>query len=84
MLLWRDGNRDNILDYGHDEGIEGWYGVNLHHAGENSTRVDKWSAGCQVFARIADWEEAVKIWKASEAEVFTYTLITEDDLSKET
>ena len=84
IRVWRDGNRDNILDYGHDEGIEGWYGVNLHHAGENSTRVDKWSAGCQVFARIADWEEAVKIWKASEAEVFTYTLITEDDLSKET
>jgi peptidoglycan hydrolase-like protein with peptidoglycan-binding domain len=86
IRVWRDGNRDNILSFGHDDdpGIEGWYGVNLHHAGANSTRVDKWSAGCQVFARIADWEEAVKIWKASEAEVFTYTLITEDDLSKET
>ena len=86
IRVWRDGDRNNILSFGHDDdpGIEGWYGVNLHHAGANSTRVDKWSAGCQVFARIADWEEAVKIWKASEAEVFTYTLITEDDLSKET
>ena len=82
VRVWRDNNRDNILDFGHDgdHGIEGWYGVNLHHAGENSTRVDKWSAGCQVFARIADWKEAVSIWKASGAEVFTYTLITEADL----
>lgn len=82
VRVWRDNNKDNILDFGHDDdhGIEGWYGVNLHHAGENSTRVDKWSAGCQVFARIADWQEAVDIWKASKAEVFTYTLITEADL----
>ena len=81
IRVWRDGNKDNILDYGHDEGVEGWYGVNLHHAGINSTRVDKWSAGCQVFARLADWSEAVRIWKASGAELFTYTLITEDDIS---
>ena len=81
IRVWRDGNKDNILDYGHDEGIEGWYGVNLHHAGTNSTRVDKWSAGCQVFARLADWSEAVRIWKASGAELFTYTLITEADLN---
>jgi len=80
IRVWRDGNKDNILDWGHDEGVEGWYGVNLHHAGENSTRVDKWSAGCQVFARLNDWKEAVSIWKASKAEVFTYTLITEGDL----
>jgi hypothetical protein len=33
-----------------------------------------------VFARIADWQEAFDIWKASKAEVFTYTLITEADL----
>jgi peptidoglycan hydrolase-like protein with peptidoglycan-binding domain len=86
IRVWRDNDRNNILSFGHDDdpGIEGWYGVNLHHAGENSTRVDEWSAGCQVFARIADWKEAVSIWKASGAEVFTYTLITEDDLSEET
>ena len=81
VRVWRDNNRDNTLDWGHDEGQAGYYGINLHHAGENSTRVENWSAGCQVFARLADWEEAMSIWKASGAELFTYTLITEEDIN---
>ena len=81
VRVWRDNNRDNTLDWGHDEGQAGYYGINLHHAGENSTRVENWSAGCQVFARLSDWEEAMSIWKASGAELFTYTLITEEDIN---
>ncbi len=82
--VWRDSNKDGILDWEEgSEGIAGYYGINLHHAGTNSTRVDKWSAGCQVIARIADWNEALSIWEASGAATFTYTLITEDDLPKD-
>ena len=77
----RDDNEDDILDWGNGEGIAGNYGINIHHAGTNSTQVDKWSAGCQVFARLSDWDEAVAIWERSKAELFTYTLITEDDVN---
>ena len=81
IKVWRSPEGEEIQWDNFDDEVEGWYGVNLHHAGTNSTRVDKWSAGCQVFARLADWSEAVRIWKASGAELFTYTLITEDDIS---
>ena len=80
VKVFRDNNRDNILDWGNGDGIEGSYGINIHHAGTDSTQVDKWSAGCQVFARLSDWNEAVAIWERSRSELFTYTLITEDDV----
>ena len=81
VSVWRDSNKDDVLDWQDgNAGVEGWYGINLHHAGTNSTRVDKWSAGCQVWARLDDWEEAMKICEDSGAETFTYTLITEDDV----
>ena len=80
--VWRDDNEDNKLDFGEDwdDGAEGWYGINIHHAGVSSTQVGRWSAGCQVFARLADWKEAMKICKLSGADLFTYTLLEESDL----
>ena len=82
--VWRDANKDSTLNWEEgNEGIAGYYGINIHHAGTASTRVDKWSAGCQVFARMVDWNEALKIWEDSGASTFTYTLITQDDLPKD-
>jgi len=80
VKVWRDADKDNVLDHEGDPN-EGWFGINIHHAGTDSTRVDKWSAGCQVFKRLADWEEAVRIWKGTGAETFTYTLIDDKDLN---
>jgi hypothetical protein len=80
VKVWRDANKDNILDHDGNPD-EGWFGINIHHAGTDSTNVDKWSAGCQVFKRLADWEDAVRIWKATGAEIFTYTLLNEEDLA---
>lgn len=80
VKVWRDSNKDDVLD--HDGApSEGWFGINIHHAGADSTDVEKWSAGCQVFKRLADWEEAMGIWKATGAESFTYTLIDDKDLN---
>jgi len=79
VKVWRDSNQDDILDHSGDPD-EGWHGINIHHAGTDSQNVDKWSAGCQVFARLADWKEAMKICKDSGEEWFTYTLIEEKDL----
>ena len=66
---------------------EGLFGINIHRAtgrtGGTSTRVDKWSAGCQVIANNNDWHEfldicqtAREIWGNS----FTYTLIESKDI----
>jgi hypothetical protein len=79
VKVWRDDNKDDVLD--HDGDLqEGWFGINIHHAGADSSEVEKWSAGCQVFKRREDWREAMDVCKASGAEVFTYTLIDDKDL----
>jgi len=80
VKVWRDANKDEVLDHVDGSEIEGWFGINIHHAGTDSTNVEKWSAGCQVFKRLADWEEAVRIWKGTNADLFTYTLIDDKDL----
>ena len=81
VQCFRDGDGDAILDMDPDSITEGWYGINIHHAGEDSTIVGRWSAGCQVFSRKSDWAEAMDICEASGAELFTYTLITEEEMS---
>ena len=52
VIVYRDNNRDNILDIG-DPNVDvqaGIFGINIHRANLNgrSVQVDKWSAGCQV------------------------------------
>ena len=79
VKCWRDNTKDSILDHTGDPSIS--WGINIHHAGTDSTEVQKWSAGCQVFKRLEDWSEAVSIWKSSGADLFTYTLIDDTDLT---
>ena len=75
----RDNNEDNILDFNGEEDF-GHFGINQHKAGHNSTQVDKWSAGCQVWANADDFAAFMAIVEKS-AETygpqFTYTLIDE-------
>jgi len=80
IRCYRDDDGDAILDLNHDSIEEGWFGLNIHHAGEDSTIVGRWSAGCQVFSRKSDWADAMDICEASGAELFTYTLITEEEM----
>lgn len=83
IKVYRDGNKDDVLDMDPDTIQEGYFGCNIHKAGANSTQVDKWSAGCQVFARSSDFEALLSLChKQIEhhptwAPAFTYTLITE-------
>lgn len=79
VKCWRDNSKDSILDHTGDPSIS--WGINIHHAGTDSTEVQKWSAGCQVFKRLEDWSEAMSIWQSSGAELFTYTLINDTDLT---
>ena len=51
--VYRDNNRDSVLNMNESTVQQGYFGCNIHKAGKESTRVDNWSAGCQVHA-VAD------------------------------
>lgn len=80
VCVYRDNNKDDILDMDPATEQDGYFGINLHKAGSHSTEVDKWSAGCQVWANADDFAAFMAIVEKS-AETygpqFTYTLIDE-------
>lgn len=82
ITVYRDNNKDDNHDYNSPEKT-GMFGINMHHAGKDSTQVGKWSAGCQVIANLSEWNiainivnEAVENW----GDGFSYTLLQEKDL----
>ena len=84
--VYRDNNNDSILDF-EDSTIEkGVFGINCHRSNPRgeSTQVDKWSAGCQVFKSVYDFEQRflpiIKKAKAKWGNSFTYTLLNEYNL----
>jgi hypothetical protein len=86
--VWRDNNKNKIIDYANLEVMNyGYFGINIHRSNPytESYLVNKWSAGCQVFKRIADYDEFINLCQQSAAlygNAFTYTLVTEKDLRK--
>lgn len=80
--LLRDPDKDRELDFKTPIVETGMFGVNCHHAGENSTRVDKWSAACQVFAKLDDFDNFMDDMRRDRdqfGDSFTYTLLEELD-----
>lgn len=53
----RDYNRNATLDFLNGKKYSGFFGINIHRANPSgkSANVDKWSAGCQVFADSNDF-----------------------------
>jgi len=82
MKYWRDNNKDNRYDI-NGKVFEQIGGTNIHHAGADSQIVGKWSAGCQVIASMKDWGEFMNVVDSfvKKQDLFTYTLITEDELA---
>lgn len=84
VAVWRDGNKDKKLDKGNLQKPE-LIGLNFHHAGENSTQVDNWSATCQVVAKMADWNTFWSIFQEQKTkikvETFDYTLFEQSDIT---
>jgi hypothetical protein len=81
VRVYRDADLD--LEYDEDKVTEGMYGINLHKAGKDSTWVENWSAGCQVFKRVKDFDVFMKIIKKASkihGNSFTYTLIESSDI----
>lgn len=83
VRVYRDGNRDGVLDMDPSTIVEGTFGINIHRSrsGGESTSVDKWSAGCQVFARSVDFDRVMdlarrQVDRTGHSE-FTYTLLSD-------
>ena len=80
VTVYRDNNKDSVYDIEAATLDKGVFGINLHHAGADSVQVDKWSAGCQVVARLRDFQQLMSIVSKQKAPSYTYTLIKEEDL----
>ena len=83
--VYRDNDKDVILDMDSAKIEKGMFGINIHRSNpfSESLKVDKFSAGCQVFKRVKDFNEFMEICQKSKAlwgNSFTYTLIKESDL----
>lgn len=82
ITVYRDNNRD--LKFDKTKTDTGMFGINIHCAawkGE-SVNVNKWSAGCQVFANWDDFQEFLSIAKkglSTHPSSLTYTLLNEND-----
>ncbi len=84
VKVWRDGNMDETLNRSGTV-HEGWYGINIHRAGQSgtTTKVGRYSAGCQVFANADNFATFMSLAEKSRnirGNQFTYTLLEEADL----
>ena len=81
VKVFRDADRN--LTYAENKIDEGVFGINIHKAGADSTYVENWSEGCQVFKRVKDFEEFMTICRKAKdihGNSFTYTLIESADI----
>ena len=81
VKVYRDANKDMI--YNESKIDEGVFGINIHKAGADSTYVENWSEGCQVFKKSADFDAFMVICNKSKnihGNSFTYTLIESSDI----
>jgi len=81
VKVFRDNDRDNILDMNPETIQEGYFGINIHKRSGESDTVNGASAGCQVFRYehefnrmmyLAGKQVSERGWKT-----FTYTLLEE-------
>jgi hypothetical protein len=85
IKVTRDFNKDSKLDFKSGREETGYFGINIHRATSSgtSTTVNKWSAGCQVFASSSEFAEFISLCQQHSSQHgnnFTYTLLEEADL----
>jgi len=87
VTVYRDNNRDDQYDLDESNTQTGVFGINIHRAtgraGKTSSRVDKWSAGCQVIASNDDWHCFLDICQTAReihGNSFSYTLLESKDI----
>lgn len=83
VTIYRDYNRDAVLDFFNGRETTGIYGINIHvgaNKGGKSLSVDNWSAGCQVLGDYNEYAEfdSLQLKHISlYGNSFSYTLIDE-------
>ena len=83
VKVYRDSDKDDILEHDPENIAQGYFGINIHRASSvrTSSDVDRWSAGCQVFADPNDYKLFIELCKIS-ADIygnsFSYTLLEDD------
>jgi hypothetical protein len=87
VTVYRDYNRDAVLDFDNGREETGMFGINIHRASSQGTTkyVDKYSAGCQVFSDADDFNKFMQLAEESRnryGNKFTYTLIDERAYSR--
>ena len=89
VKVYRDDNKDEIIDFNNIITLvdEGYFGINIHRSNpyKESYVVNKWSAGCQVFKKVEDYNKFIQLCSDSAkiyGNSFSYTLIDEKDLRK--
>lgn len=86
VTVYRDSDRD--LEYDHIKPETGMFGINIHASSmdpyrknETSSKVGKWSGGCQVLKRTKDFQELMYLCQKqilhTGYDSFTYTLLEE-------
>ena len=81
VTVYRDSNKDLIFEERVTD--TGMFGINIHKAGQDSTWVENWSEGCQVFKRVKDFDVFMKICKKAakiHGNAFSYTLLESTDI----
>jgi hypothetical protein len=88
VTVLRDYDRNAILDFWNGKPETGMFGINIHRASVNGTTksVDSYSAGCQVFANINDFNLFMQLCEKHKQlydNSFTYTLIDKRAIARE-
>lgn len=81
VTVIRDISRDGTLDFSGRED-RGLFGINIHRAMQQGVTkfIDKFSAGCQVFSNVADFDSFMAMCEKHRklyGNAFTYTLLHE-------
>jgi hypothetical protein len=89
VVVYRDYDRNAVLDFNNGKEETGNFGINIHRANSTGTTktIDKYSAGCQVFANADDFQKFLQLAEASKdkhGNNFTYTLIDERAYNRKT
>jgi hypothetical protein len=87
VKVYRDGNKDDVYDMLPETIDKGIFGINIHrsHPFYDSPKVDKYSAGCQVFQSPSAFNSFIRICEEQRARFgnsFTYTLVDETELNE--
>jgi len=84
VSVYRDNNRDRVLDMDERTLQTGMFGINIHRRRGSSDDVDGASAGCQVFRHESAFNRLMTLARKQVSErgwdKFTYTLVDESEL----